>query len=186
MGADLAGELIDRVRRGDEDACRELVAAHQPAIYRLARRMLRDAHRAEDVCQETFLRTLGRLGELDGRKPLIHYLRRVATHLCINELRRRRPTVSLDEAAGVPSRRSTEADTRDARLREAVDESVAELPVHQRVAFVLFHQEQLEYEGIAELTGRPLNTIKSDLHRARRRIGDALRAAGLAGEKMRK
>ena len=179
MASQPQGELIQRVRRGDEDACRRLVATHQPALYRLARRLLGDAHRAEDVCQEAFLRTLSRLSKLDGRKPLIHYLRRVATNLCINELRRRRPTVPLNEAMGVPARRSAASEARERRLREAVDEALIDLPVHQRVAFVLFHQEQLGYEGIAELTGRPLNTVKSDLHRARRHVGDALRAEGL-------
>lgn len=167
-------DLIDRVRRGDEDACRELVVAHQPSIYHLALRILHDSHRAEDVCQETFLRTLARLGKMDGRKPLIHYLRRVATNLCINELRRRRPTVPLDEAM------NAEAPGSDgSQLREAVDAATGDLPVHQRVAFVLFHQEQVDYEGIAELTARPLNTVKSDLRRARRHVGDALRTAGL-------
>ena len=175
MTSEPRDDLIERVRRGDEDACRELVGAHQPAIYRLALRILHDSHRAEDVCQETFLRTLARLGKMDGRKPLIHYLRRVATNLCINELRRHRPTVPLDEAMSVSAPSSD-----GSRLREAVDAATGDLPVHQRVAFVLFHQEQVDYEGIAELTARPLNTVKSDLRRARRHVGDALRTAGLA------
>jgi RNA polymerase sigma-70 factor (ECF subfamily) len=179
MDAEPHSELIRRLRRGDEQAAMRLVQAHEGAIYRLAMRMLGDAHRAQDVCQETFLRTFGRLSRLDGRRPLLSYLRKVATNLCLTELRRRRTVLPL-EAAGAAAAKPAkpELDARAARLRDAVDAALADLPDAQRAAFVLFHQEQLDYRQIAELTGRPMGTVKSDLFRARRQVGEALRDGG--------
>jgi RNA polymerase sigma-70 factor (ECF subfamily) len=171
-------DLIEGVLRGEPGACRRLVEMHQGGLYRLALRMLRDEHLAQDVCQETFLRTLGRLRRLDARRPLVFYLRKVATNLCISELRRRRRVLPLEQAAEVPAPAAGPADG-DRRLCEAVDAAVQGLPAHQRAAFVLFHQERMDYRAIAELTGRPINTVRSDLRRARRHVGDALRAAGL-------
>ena len=180
MDAEPHGELIRRTLEGEREACRRLVSMHQGAIYRLALRILGDAHLAEDVCQETFLRTLRRLRRLDTRRSLLFYLRRVATNLCINELRRRRRVVPLEEAAGAEDAADRpDAQARAARLREAVDVAIAELPAAQRAAFVLYHQDQLDYRRIAELTGRPMGTVKSDLFRARRHVGEHLRNEGL-------
>ena len=123
MRATTDEQLLRALQAGDTDSLGTLVARWEQPLFRFVFRLLSRQEDAREICQETFLRTLSRLSKLDGRKPLIHYLRRVATNLCINELRRRRPVVSLDEAMGVPARRSAASEARERRLREAVDEA---------------------------------------------------------------
>jgi len=174
---DAADELaaIRAVKVGDAEAFRALVDAYKDRIYALAWRMLRDRHEAEDIAQDAFLRAFSAIERFDESQPFSHWMLKITSNLCINRIRKKRPTPMAIEAenepAGVRASAAPHADELTYRqLREGIDVELDKLPEVQRTAFVLFHQEELPYSRISELLGRPVGTIKSDIHRARRQL----------------
>lgn len=163
--------LLARVARQDREAFRALTQRHVGAILALARRMLNDDAEAEDVAQETLLR-LWRAGEtLDlGSHGLRPWLRRVASNLCIDRVRRAKRVVVVDEVPEIaePPRQMTELMEED--LAKRVDIALKALPERQRLALTLFHHEGLSQIEVGDIMGISDEAVESLLSRARRSL----------------
>jgi RNA polymerase sigma-70 factor (ECF subfamily) len=168
-------ELLERVRRGDEDAFSRLFARHQGAIYRYAVHMCgREA--GDDVVQETFLAVLGKTGRYDAsRGPVVAYLFGIARH-CVSKRLAARKDAALDEvfdevAAVVNVALVEQATALDdlsrAEAAAAVRAAVDALPPVFREAVVLCDLEEMDYAAAAAVMQCPIGTVRSRLHRAR-------------------
>jgi RNA polymerase sigma-70 factor, ECF subfamily len=180
-GAEADAATVSRVLAGDPEAFGTLVARYGRRLHDLARRMLRDAAEAEDVVQHAFLNAYRALSRFDGRRPFRHWLLRITTNLCRNRLAARRlhpravgedPDVpGAERAAPEPAALPFDGDlTEAARIREAVER----LPDGYRLAVVLRYAHGLTVEEVAEVTGEPVATVKTHLHRARAALRRAL------------
>jgi RNA polymerase sigma-70 factor (ECF subfamily) len=167
-------ELMRRIGQGDPAACRILVGRYLPQVLTLARRMLGDATEAEDVAQEAMLRLWQIAGRWRENAPVGAWLYRVAHNLAIDRLRRRRPTVDVDAAAGLadPAPSPVERIAQRER-RAAVERAIAALPERQRTAVTLVHTLEMGNIEAAEAMGISVEALESLLARGRR----ALRAA---------
>ena len=149
-----------------EDARRALVEMAGQSVYRFVKAMVRDEHLAQDLAQDTFLRAFQSLGSYRGEAEVTTWVLAIGRRLVLSRARRsrleRRWQVVTDALPEAASGRGI-VEPADPKLMDAV----AALPLRQREAVVLFYLEDLGVEDIARLTGRPANTIKSDLHRAR-------------------
>ena len=150
-----------------------LVPAYKDRVFRLAWSILKERAAAEDATQETLVRVWKALPGFDGRAQLGTWIYAITRNTCLMELRRRRPTVSLDDpdsaeaqhaAASIASGPAADPE-RDNLLR-----LVEELPHNQQEAVRLFYLEERSYEAVAEQLGMPLGTVKNLLHRARKRL----------------
>lgn len=177
LDADAADDArtIAQVLAGDREAFGALVARYARRLHDLARRLLGDASEAEDAVQVTFLHAYRALDRFDPQRPFRHWLLRIATNHCRNRwaARRRVPKPSGvgtddDDRAAVPEPAARPPAERgpDAE-RERVREALAALPETYRVAAVLRYVHDLELTEIAEVTGDPVATVKTHLHRAR-------------------
>jgi RNA polymerase sigma-70 factor (ECF subfamily) len=157
----------------------EIVREHQGMVYSLAWHALRDRAAAEDITQEVFLALHQNLERLEDRSHVRHWLARVTSHRCIDEIRRRgyRRGPSLEE---VPEPGGGAADG-DPFLRSRLRQMVAALPAPARMMILLRYQEEMELAEIARALDIPVQTVKSRLHRAlnllRNRMERRLRAA---------
>ena len=172
--ADDLHKLVDRCLAGDEGAQHRFVERYQRRVFGMCWRMLSHQQDAEDASQETFVRALGKLAQWDRQRPLEPWLMAIAANRCRSALakRARRPaSQSLDEQAVAGS-----ADTAQAarQLAEELERALAGLRPQYALAFRLFHEEQLSYAEIAAALGRPLGTVKTWVHRARRGIVEQL------------
>lgn len=184
-------ELVARALAGQEDAFRGLVDRHQKSVYNLLVRMLRNPSIAEEVAQETFLKAFKNLRSFDPGYKFANWILRIAHNAAIDALRRAGPAeVSLDEPddqSGVtPADRVEDPQgNRAAQLVErrelaaTLSAALDRLRPEYRQMVVLRYQEDLGYEEIAEITGLPLGTVKSHLHRARAEMARFLRQHGL-------
>jgi RNA polymerase sigma-70 factor, ECF subfamily len=186
-------ELVNRALAGREDAFRELVARHQRGVFNLLARMLRNPSRAEEIAQDTFVKAFTHLRSFDPRFKFSNWILRIAHNAAIDAVRRSGPPeVSLDE----PSERdgTTPADAvadpdagsplealERADLARALGAALDRLRPEYRRMVVLRYQEELSYDEIADITGLPLGTIKSHLHRARSEMAEFLKTVGVAG-----
>jgi RNA polymerase sigma-70 factor (ECF subfamily) len=173
--------LIKLAAQGDQDAFGELVQLHQSAVFNVAYRMLGNRQDAEDAAQEAFVRAYNAFDRFDVKRPLRPWLKRIVTNLCINRIKATRPELSLENGLPPPKepKLGPEAQAanreRDAQIRAAI----LSLPPRYRATIELRHFQDLSYDEIAETLSKPLNTVKSDLFRARKMLAEKLKEARL-------
>lgn len=175
-------ELIAWARTGSRAAFAGLVERYQIAIVNLCYRMLGDAGEAEEAAQESFLRAYSQFHRYDPGRSFKTWLYAIASHHCIDRLRRRRVTwVGIDDEPllGHPAlREPTPGPEQVAALRErdaTIRLALAALAPRDRAAVIMRYWYDLSYGEIAEVTGTTTAAVKSRLHRARAALGEMLR-----------
>lgn len=114
-------KLVEAMRRGDERAFAELVRRYSRRLHGMCMRYLHDEHLADDTVQETFLRMLENLARVDDDLNLGPWLHRIATNLCLDELRRHRRAIRwLD----------SDEDGQESLLFQVIDGDRARQPEH--------------------------------------------------------
>lgn len=174
------GAVVTSFLTGEERAFDELVERYQGRLLNFVYRTIGDRDRAEDLVQEVFIRVYRHIARFDQSKKFSTWIYTIASNLAKNELRNRsrNPLVLFQtiKAKFEDEERPLQFEDvhsrpddlfRKRHLREMVEQSVAQLPVHHREVFVLRELEGKSYEEIAEITGVNLGTVKSRLNRAR-------------------
>lgn len=159
-------------QRGDRAAFARLVQAYQGPVYNLCYRMLGNAVEAEDAAQETFLRVYTKLSTYQQDRKLSSWILSIASHHCIDRLRRRHgDMLSLDEepvALSLPARQAgPEESALRTEARDEVQRAVDRLDPAYRVPLILRYWHDLSYSEIADVMGLTVQAVKSRLHRAR-------------------
>jgi RNA polymerase sigma factor (sigma-70 family) len=175
--ADLLGRFA---RRRDEDAFAALVARHGPMVFGVCRRVLHDAHAAEDAAQATFLvlaRRAGSIGQPD-RLPgwLYGVAYKVASKARCGSLRRGETALDSDRADGRPD---PLAEVSARELLDALEAELGKLPEAYRLPLVLCCLEGLSQEEAAGRLGCSPDSIRGRLERGRRRLHERLVRRGL-------
>ncbi len=174
-------DIVTLARKGDQAAFTTLVQTYQTAIYNLCYRMLGEADQAQDATQETFLRAYTQFHRYDPERPFKTWLFSIASHYCIDRLRRRRVTwLDIDDEplAGHPALREKRVGPEDSALQgeraSDVQALLEVLPAKDRAAVVMLYWYDLSYQEIAEATGTTVSAVKSRLHRARATMAEML------------
>jgi len=168
--------LLRRAAKGDEESFTLLYRRHQAPLYRFALRMTGNAWGAEEVVQDVFMTLMREPKKYDAaRGPVGAYLFGIARNRVMKHLERLPRELSLEahNGNGVGASEAAvneftpvhwaEQQERSQRVRAAV----LELPAEFREAVVLCELEELSYEEAAQLSGCPIGTIRSRLHRGR-------------------
>lgn len=165
--------LLTLVERGDGDALARLFARHSKLVYSVALRVLRDPGVAEDILQEIFLQVWRNpTSFVAARGSLGGWLAVVTRNRCIDQLRKRRPTDSVDDVA-LMSPYDLAEDAERNILLDRVRVVMAELPFEQRKTLELAFFEGWTHAEIAEKTGHPLGTVKTRIRSALQMLGKA-------------
>lgn len=174
-------ELAARSRAGDQAAMAELVERFRGQVFGLCYRMVGHREDAEDLTQESFARAFRSLASWDRERDFRPWLLAIAGNRCRTLLaaRCRRPAPS-PEVDHVPDGRPDPHLVRN--LAEEVELALATLRDEYRQAFVLFHENELSYQEIAEAMACPLGTVKTWVHRARRELAERLLRRGVVEE----
>lgn len=173
-------EWILRARAGDVEAFTQLVEAYQKPVYNLGYRMLGNAAEAEDAAQETFIRVYTRLNTYDVNRKFSSWLLSIASHYCIDRLRRRRMTLlSLEDVAFTGHLACDKEQPEEAVARDEKEAQVHQLlnilPEDYRAAVVLCYWYDYSYKEIAQMLDTTESAIKSRLFRARQMMAQAAR-----------
>jgi RNA polymerase sigma-70 factor (ECF subfamily) len=183
-------ELVAGALRGSQDAFRELVTRFQRPVYSLVLRMVQDSATAEDLAQEVFVKAFRRLDTYDARWKLSSWLFKIAHNTTIDHLRRGVPeTVPLETgsdddrgslaavlADGTAENPLAAAERRD--LARSLERAIALLRPEYRQAVLMFYVHGASYQEICEVSGLPLGTVKTNLHRARKELAQAMTGLG--------
>jgi RNA polymerase sigma-70 factor (ECF subfamily) len=174
-------QLIERAQQGDEAAFAALFESHKRRVYSLCLRMTANTAEAEDLTQEAFLQLFRKIATFRGESAFSTWLHRLVVNVVLMHLRKRGlQQVSLDEpdtSQDEPVRR--DFGDEDRRLMKSVDRlglerAIAKLPGGYRTVFILHDIEGYEHNEIAEIMNCSVGNSKSQLHKARLKLRDAL------------
>ena len=170
-------EVLAACRRGDPRAFEEVVRATHRQVYTQALRLVRDRQDAEDVAQEAYLRVFRGLAGFRGDAQFETWLYRIVANAAITHLRRRGRFGDVlaepeDERLELPPGEPTSADR--AADREALAHALESLPEPTRAIVVMKDMYGLSCREIGDMVGASEGAIKVRLHRARKRLKDAL------------
>lgn len=180
-GLDPDEDILPALMAGDTQAFGVLVDRHMTKIHALASYMLKDPVLAEDVTQAAFLKTWQALPDwTPGQAKLITWIRRVATHQCLDVLKKKGPSYT-DLLPDVADDRGQGFEAVDAKDQQRlVAKALARIPDRQRLALTLsYYQNVSQIEG-ADIMGISVAAYESLLVRARK----AMRGVLLEGNNM--
>lgn len=190
--ASIDAALVQRARRGDGEALDELVTRHQRHALAIAISLVREPADAGDLTQESFLRAFRNLDLLADPEKFAPWLGRVVFGTCVDWLRGFHPELFQSTAAtdedfqNIPASEPAVLESIErAELVERVTRALASLPPRYRVPLRMYHLDGLSHERVAAALGVPPATVRSLVHRARRKLaallGD-LRADAVHGD----
>jgi RNA polymerase sigma-70 factor (ECF subfamily) len=164
--------LVRRTLAGDQDAFAQLVERYKEPVYHVAYRMLGNAAEAEDVAQETFVRAYTQLGTYKTEHRFSTWLLSIASHLAIDQLRRRRfLALPLEDVPFLDwladSDTSPEQAAIEGEQHDEMQQLIAKLPAKYRAVVILRYWQDLSYEEIATTLNLTPALVKARLHRAR-------------------
>lgn len=178
--------LVKRALEGDQNAFVRLKEKYHEAIYNLIYRMIHEKDEVEDLTQEAFIKAFMSLSSFNDEYAFSTWLYKIATNNCIDYIRRKRlQTFSIDKpieskdsdfAFELPdSTYEPDREMISRQRRKLLEEAINSLPPKYRQVIILRHQEEKEYQEIAELLNLPLGTVKAHIFRAREMLNKYLR-----------
>ena len=172
--------LIERCRTGDDRAFGELVDRYKDLVYGLVWRMTSERSRVDDMAQDVFLKVHRGLPYFRGEAKLSTWIYRIVQNVCAQERGRRPADLPLESGDG-DRRRSHEPSGPDAafgdlELKDRLEKAISQLPGPYRLLIAAHYLKGVQYEALAETLNLPLGTVKTHLHRAKRRLREILEA----------
>jgi RNA polymerase sigma factor (sigma-70 family) len=162
----------------------QLIRDHQEMVFRTLLRLTGSREHVDDLAQEVFLRLYRALPSFRGEALLTTYLYRIAVNVAQDEWKRRRrddrPLVSIsDDVSSWEDRlqhpgRNAEEQIEESEFQQGVEEELQRLSQIEQTVLVLYHQEERSYEQIAYTLSLPIGTVRTHLHRGRKKLREAL------------
>ncbi len=178
-------ELIGLTRSGRQEAFGELIRRYHDRLYNSMTHFLRNETEAEDVVQDAFVLALTKLDSFKGNSQFYTWLYRIAHNAAISKLRKKRPSVSLDQSNdddqsprfNLPTNEE-QPHERLQRLEraESLHRAMEKLSDEHRSILILREMEEMDYESIAAVLQLAVGTVRSRLHRARSCLRELIEA----------
>lgn len=173
---------VTKALDGDDSAFGLLVEKYQRPVFSLCYRMLGNSKAAEDAAQESFIRAYNHLKRYDPDRSFATWLLSIASHYCIDQMRKRRlDTISTDALpAEIIADHNTPNPENEFRSREKeamIQKLLNELKPTDRAAIILRYWHQYSEVEIAESLNLSIGAVKSRLFRARQALANGMTAA---------
>jgi len=182
-------ELLESLKRGDEEAFAELMRRYKRRVFGTAYRYLGNHEDAADVAQEVFVKVYRHIGSFTAKAKLNTWIYRIVVNTSVNKLRSRKRRgeemaesleklkeegMAIPVAANVNPGPTPLESLERKELEGLLQAKLDALPEQYRLVFILRELRQFSYEEIAEMMDVPLGTVKSRLNKARHRLRDML------------
>jgi len=177
--------IVERAKKGDKSAFEALVRKYSKYVYTNAFFMLRDAHEAEDVSQEVFVKVYLSIKNFRGLSSFKTWLRKLTINTCIDKLRikskvqdKKVNIESFEEGYEIIFPDTNHNLERNFLTREMLREVLAIIVAMEesyRIPLILRDLQDYSYREIALLINKPIGTVKTNIHRARKIIKDRLK-----------
>jgi RNA polymerase sigma factor (sigma-70 family) len=168
--------LVIQAQKGNVEAYGNLVKRFQDMAYGYSFSLLGDFHLAQDAAQEAFVEAYRKLSQLRNPAAFAGWFRRVVFKHCDRFTRgRRHTTVPIEKASGVSSKQPGPAEIAERnQMKEEIVRAVRALPKQERTATSLYYIDGYSQKEIADFLEVPVETVKSRLHRSRKRLKERM------------
>lgn len=171
---------IDKILNGDTNAFAILVDRYKDLVYTLAIRMLKNKEEAEEVSQDTFIKTYKSLNKFKGNSKFSTWIYRVAYNTCLDRLKknkRQQNTVTIDEYTEHQVKTIDNAlDKIETQEKEqAIKNCLELLPSEESFLLTLYYFEEQSLDEIAKVVGLTANNVKVKLFRSRKKLATILK-----------
>lgn len=163
--------LINRLQKNDHNAFRELADRYTERLRMAAGKILGDHTQAADVVQETFLAFFRTAGSFRGQSGIFTYLYRITVNKAIDIIRKKNREKKF---YFLPQAREEHTD-----VSIVVREALGRLPDNQRLPLIMAEIDRLSYEKIAAELALPVNTVRTRIFRARKKLYNILLQMGV-------
>jgi RNA polymerase sigma-70 factor (ECF subfamily) len=170
-------ELINACLDGDQEAFAELITRYKNLVYSLILRKTKDSDEANDFAQDVFIKIYKNLHAYSPEYKFSTWVIRITTNHIIDQHRKKKQeTVSLeDHAYDLPdASASPETVYIKSEQTKRINKIVDELPSMYKIPILLYHQQGLSYQEIAEIIGEPLSKVKNRIFRGRKLLKESL------------
>ena len=171
-------ELVDGVRKGDQDSFEELLGRYNNKVFSLATRLTRNPEDAEEVLQDVFVTVHRKLDSFAGKSSFSSWLYRITVNAAFMKLRKRRQiqSVSLEDilqqpqitsALRAPDTTFVDAQSMRNEMLSALEVAISRLPDEYRPVFILRDVDGLTSKEVGKILDLTIPAVKSRLHRSR-------------------
>ncbi len=176
MTAQEEAKIIEQVKQGDHNQFRLLVDQYKQLVFSAIYRLVSDASDAEDLAQESFIRAFNKLDQYNGEAKFSTWLYRIAINQALSFRRKKNFSTALDEDKTVlPSPHNSDHIVLKKEQRVYVQKAMDLLQEDDALVLSLFYLNELSLKEITAIIEVPENTLKVRLHRARKRLAEALK-----------
>jgi RNA polymerase sigma-70 factor, ECF subfamily len=180
MPEPITPELIQEAARGSQQAFRAIVEVNQGFVYAVAFRFVNDAHEAEDITQEVFLRLWKNLHTYKPEVKLTTWLYKIVTNRCLDFLKskhgsQRKNAVDVNKQLHLAAHSTPERAYQQEELIKIIHAAADELTPRQKAVFILRDLEGLSPEEVSEALSMSAGNVKSNLFHARQKITSKLK-----------
>jgi len=171
---------INNILDGDTSAFTVLVDRYKDLVFTLAFRMMKNREEAEEVAQDTFIKTYSSLNKFKGDSKFSTWIYRVAYNTCLDRLKknkRQQYTVAIDEYTEHQVKTLDNAlDQMEAKEKEqAIQNCLELLPSEDSFLLTLYYFEELSLDEISKIVGLKANNVKVKIFRSRKKLATILK-----------
>lgn len=169
-------ELIEKVKKGDHRAFKELIMRYQKLVVHMIGRVVKVREDVEDLTQEVFVKVYNNLPKFEQKSKLSTWIASIAYRHAINYLEKKRiPLGDIEpENIKIEGYHASDRNLMQEDLQKYVQILIDKLPPQYRLVLVMYHMEDFDYSEIQEITGMPEGTVKNYLFRARKLLKEMI------------
>jgi RNA polymerase sigma-70 factor, ECF subfamily len=171
---------IDKILDGDTNAFTVLVDRYKDLVFTLSMRMMKNKEEAEEVAQDTFIKTYNSLNKFKGDSKFSTWIYKVAYNTCLDRLKknkRQQHTVAIDEYTAHQVKTLDNAlDQIEAKEKQqAIQNCLELLPSEDSFLLTLYYFEELSLDEISKIVGLKPNNVKVKIFRSRKKLATILK-----------
>ena len=167
-------QIVKQVLDGNSEKFQELVKRYQPQIFNIGLRFFKNETDSFDFVQEVFIKAFQKLNSFKGLSPFRFWLLKIAYNTGISSLKATKNDGSIENVIMFSSEKDPVARHIEDEIRSLVINAVNTLPERYRICVDFYFFYGLAYREISQITGYPVNTIKSHVLRAKKELREAL------------
>ncbi|MCT4644663.1 MAG: RNA polymerase sigma factor [Carboxylicivirga sp.] len=177
---DIHRPIIEKAAKGQAKAQRKLYELYAKAMFNICYRMMNSIEDAEDMLQEVFCEAFRRIESFRYDSTFGAWIKRITINRCINELKKRKLNLELNEEITPDAMLDEAGETEDLELKvEHIKHAMGMLPDGYRVIFSLYMLEGYDHQEIADIMQISVSTSKSQLARAKKKLTEILKASSM-------
>jgi RNA polymerase sigma-70 factor, ECF subfamily len=168
-------KVIRQILNGENERFGEIVSHFENRVFSIGMRFFRNCDEARDFAQEVFMKAYYSLKDYRGRGKFQYWLSRIAYNHGISTLKKYQESTLLKDEHIESDIRSPEQLYIKNEINILLEKEMKSLPEKYQVSMELYFYMGLSYKEISSITGFPINTIKSNVLRARRQLHSTLK-----------